>query len=53
MIGKIRINVPISPVSINIGKKAKIVVKVAVKTAGNISVAPTIAASRRSIPSSI
>ena len=45
-------NVPISPEIRSIGKKANTVVIVAVRTAGNISVAPRIAASRRGMPSS-
>ena len=53
MTGIIFINIPISPLSKSIGKKAKTVVSVAAKTAGNISAAPTIAASLLSIPSSM
>ncbi len=44
-IGNTLINTPISPDMMRSGKKANIVVEVAVRTAGNISVAPFIAAS--------
>ena len=53
MTGRILMNVPISPLIINSGRKAKIVVIVAASTAGNISTVPRIVASRRSNPSSI
>jgi len=45
MTGKTLINTPIVPLIISSGKNAKIVVSVAVRTAGNISDAPSIDAS--------